>query len=234
MLTNSLKDCLKNNDLFSVDIHEIAKGLILNKNEASIIENSYIAELKKYIEESTPVSIKIIDNTTVKEIILSNRDSYISITQENKSINIIFSAYISLPDEHNSSFDFEKILSISTDPHAKSLFYFIVLIIDREEEIEFLNYEFEAFKKTKENEVKIESEKGIDIISDIIKEIILSGKITRDFFDIVKLTTDNDTKIVESIFTPVFGNEETIETKNINLKKQLSKELKKKSMLKND
>lgn len=227
MLTNILKENLKNNDLFSVDIHEIAKGLILNKNEANIIENSYIAELKKYIEESTPVRIKIIDNTTVKEIILSNRDSYISITQESNSINIIFSAYISLPDEYNSSFDFEKILSISTEQHDKSLFYFIVLLVNREEEIEYLNYEFEAFKKSRENEVNIESEDEINIINDIVKEIVLKGKITNDFFEIIKLTTDTDTKIIESVFMPVFGNEETIEAKNIKLKKELLKESKK-------
>lgn len=227
MLTNILKESLKNNDLFSVDIHQIAKGLILNKNEENIIEKMYIAELKKYIEENTPININIIDNTTVKEIILTNKDSYISITEENKSINIIFSAYISLPDEYNSSFDFEKILSISTEPHDKSLFYFIVLLVNREEEIEYLNYEFEAFKKSKENEVNIESEDEINIINDIVKEIVLKGKITNDFFEIIKLTTDTNTKIIERVFMPVFGNKETIEAKNIKLKKELLKESKK-------
>lgn len=231
MLTEEIKNQLKNEDLSKIDIHELAMNLHFN-NGFSNFNDKYIDEIIDYIEKNTKLGHKIIpeENGSIPLLrIMSslNSRSQIMMANSNNSLEIsIYDKVKTIIDNEDYFYNTHKTLVIYKNyRNILEKFKFRYTIFGRGDEREYLTYYFTSLTNDKRNEGK----KEYDIYSDItagnmlpiINEIMINKELTKEFFELLELTQDLKDNSFESLFEPIVN----IDSKNKYLKDFLTNKI---------
>lgn len=217
MLSEEIKENLKQNNVLLIDIHQLGYELEKAKNQ----QEAYILELKDFINNNTDYIMFLSENGFFKIYMKEDVQSYLRIV---KHIDFIDINVFSLLDLGNSNYgnylEINKDVIIYAEKSENKLdgllfkFYFD---LSGEDEYKAMSYNIEYLRNGEKNNSELYCGEAGETFEMITKELESNGTLSKDFFDILSLSTDLNTKHLEEVFLPVFGTE----NKNIMLKEQL-------------
>lgn len=217
MLSEEIKENLKQNNILLIDIHQLGYELEKAKHE----QEAYMLELKKFINDKTDYIMSLSKNGLLKIYMKEEIESYLRII---KHVDYVDIHVFSLLDLGNSYFD--RYLEINKDiiiynekkdKNLEGLLFKFCFELNGEDEYKAMSYNVECLKNGGKNSVQLDCGEAGDIFEMITKELENNGTLNKDFFDILSLSTDLNTKHLEEVFLPVFG----MEDRNLKLKEQL-------------
>lgn len=103
------------------------------------------------------------------------------------------------------------------DKNLEGLLFKFYFELSGEEEYKAMSYNIEYLRNGEKNNTELYCGEAGDIFKMLTKELENNGTLNKDFFDILSLSTDLNTKHLEEVFLPVFG----MEDRNLKLKEQL-------------
>lgn len=217
MLSEEIKENLKQNNILLINIHQLGYELEKSKEERT----TYINELKDFLDKNTNYIISSNTNEVLKIINKEDSQESLSIMKYSDYINIHVFSHLDLDDSYyNRYLALSKEITIYNKNYSYlsgSLLFKFEFDLKGEEECDILNYRVEALADNRKNRIELYCGEAGDTFEIVTKELEKDDKITKDFFDVLSLSTDLNTKHLEEVFLPVFG----MEDRNLKLKEQL-------------
>lgn len=224
MLSEEIKENLKQNNILSIDIHQLGYEIEKFNNKKDI----YIGYLKKFLEENSNYILNYNKNLDLE--ISTKEDAHLKlyIRQNNDYTKIQVFSLLDLGDSYYDQYlNATKELVIYNKNYSEDnfLFKFEFELLGEEESL-VLSYNVDSFNDNDENIVQLYCGEAGSSFEFVKKELETKGFITNEFFEILNLSNDLKTKNLEELFIPIFKEDKSLKLRNQLLKNNKTQELK--------